>query len=54
MKNTNECLDLRHGLGLLIVQQIIEAHHGKIQFDGKKGMGFSVMIIFEFDSEMTK
>lgn len=28
MKSTDERLDLRHGLGLLIVQQIVEAHQG--------------------------
>lgn len=37
---------LRHGLGLLIVQQVAEVHNGKVCFDhGEKG-GFLVTLLF--------
>lgn len=34
----------RHGLGLLIVRQILEAHHGNASFDHSKEGGFSVLM----------
>ena len=36
----------RHGLGLLIVQQIMTAHHGKVTFDHSPLGGFSVTLAF--------
>lgn len=36
----------RHGLGLLIVQQIMTAHHGKVTFDHSVLGGFSVTLVF--------
>jgi hypothetical protein len=33
MNSTDERLDLRHGLGLLLVRQIVEAHEGTMQIN---------------------
>ena len=35
MKSTDDRLDLRHGLGLLLVRQIVEAHHGEMVVESK-------------------
>ncbi|MCM1144270.1 MAG: HAMP domain-containing histidine kinase [Blautia sp.] len=40
MESTDERLDLRHGLGLLLVRQIVEAHHGTMEIGSKEGEGF--------------
>lgn len=37
----------RHGLGLLIVRQIVEAHHGKMTLHSKSGNGFEVKMIYD-------
>ena len=34
----------RHGLGLLIVRQILTAHHGSVSFDHSAEGGFSVLL----------
>ena len=36
----------RHGLGLLIVQQIVKAHGGTVSFQHGKNGGFLVQMIF--------
>lgn len=38
----------RHGLGLLIVQQIVRAHHGSVAFNHGKNRGFCVELSFPF------
>ena len=35
MESTDDRLDLRHGLGLLLVRQIVEAHHGEMTVESK-------------------
>ena len=39
MESTDDRLDLRHGLGLLLVRQIVEAHHGEMKVESKLGEG---------------
>ena len=46
MESTDDRLDLRHGLGLLLVQQIIEAHHGTIEVKSRLHKGYKTNIYF--------
>ena len=41
----------RHGLGLLIVQQIIRAHHGEVKFSAGADGGLRVEIRLPLSSE---
>lgn len=49
MESTDERLDLRHGLGLLLVRQIVEAHHGTIEVESKLQEGYKTNIYFPCD-----
>lgn len=46
MKSTNERLDLRHGLGLLLVRQIVEAHSGIMQIESEAQHGYKTVLTF--------
>lgn len=46
MESTDDRLDLRHGLGLLLVRQIIEAHEGTIEVESKPQEGYKTNIYF--------
>ena len=46
MESTDERLDLRHGLGLLLVRQIVEAHGGSIRIDSAPMQGYEVTLSF--------
>ena len=46
MKSTDERLDLRHGLGLLIVQQVAEAHQGSFAIAPVLPHGCSATLTF--------
>ena len=46
MNSTDECLNLRHGLGLLIVRQIVEAHNGFVMLTGAKNQGCRIETTF--------
>ncbi len=50
MESTDDRLDLRHGLGLILVRQIVEAHHGSMKFDSGEQKGCKVTLTF-FKSE---
>lgn len=46
MESTDDRLDLRHGLGLLLVRHIVEAHHGTIRIENGLQHGCKVVISF--------
>lgn len=46
MESTDERLDLRHGLGLLLVRQIVEAHNGSIKIEGVSNQGCQTTLSF--------
>ena len=50
MESTDDRLDLRHGLGLLLVRQIIEAHHGTIEIESRLQKGYKTNIYFSLIS----
>ena len=47
MNSTDERLDLRHGLGLLIVRQIVQAHEGTMQIKSVANHGFITTLTFQ-------
>ena len=46
MESTDERLDLRHGLGLLIVQQSVAAHNGNFKLTNVLPQGCEAILIF--------
>ena len=46
MNSTDERLDVRHGLGLLLVRQIVEAHEGTMQIKSVVNHGFTTTLTF--------
>jgi signal transduction histidine kinase len=46
MESTDERLDLRHGLGLLIVRQVAEAHNGSMAVRNCEGGGCKIALSF--------
>lgn len=46
MESTDERLDLRHGLGLLLVRQIVEAHGGTMKIINRVGCGVETILDF--------
>ena len=46
MESTDERLDLRHGLGLLLVRQIVEAHGGSMKIDSVSNQGCQTTLSF--------
>lgn len=46
MESTDDRLDLRHGLGLILVRQIIDAHRGTMQIESEEQKGYKVTLTF--------
>ena len=44
LQSTDERLDLRHGLGLLLVKEIISIHNGTVSISSALNNGFSTTI----------
>ena len=47
MESTDERLDLRHGLGLLLVRKIVEAHGGGMKIESAPQSGYKTILIFQ-------
>lgn len=52
MGSVDERLDLRHGLGLLLVRQIAEAHAGAVKIESGPESGCRITMIFPNDNEI--
>lgn len=50
IESTDERLDLRHGLGLLLVKQIVSVHHGTVGFFNLEPHGFRAEIILPINN----
>lgn len=46
MESTDERLNLRHGLGILLVWQIVEAHHGTMEIFSEPQIGYKTVLTF--------
>lgn len=47
MESTDERLDLRHGLGLLLVRQIVESHGGTMKMESVPQSGYQTILAFQ-------
>lgn len=45
-ESTDRTLHLRHGLGVLLVRQIVDAHRGTMQIESEEQKGYKVSLIF--------
>lgn len=46
MDSADERLDLRHGLGLILVREIVKSHEGTMQIDSPPGGGCKTVLVF--------
>ena len=49
IESTDERLNLRHGLGILLVWQIVEAHHGTMEIFSEPQGGYKTVLTFSND-----
>ena len=47
LESTDEKLNLRHGLGVLLVRQIVEAHSGTMKIESALYRGYKTTLIFD-------
>ena len=46
MESTDDRLDLRHGLGLILVHQIVDAHNGTMRIESEEQKGYAAILNF--------
>ncbi|MCI9507720.1 MAG: HAMP domain-containing histidine kinase, partial [Oscillospiraceae bacterium] len=46
LESADERLNLRHGLGVLLVRQIVEAHHGTVEIESAPQNGYQTVLVF--------
>lgn len=46
LESTDEKLNLRHGLGVLLVRQIVEAHNGTLKIESVPNCGYATLLVF--------
>ena len=46
LESADERLNLRHGLGVLLVRQIVEAHHGTVEIESTPQNGYQTVLVF--------
>lgn len=51
MKSTDESLNLRHGLGLFLVQEIVTAHRGTVAIENIRPHGCRTVLKFHIDAQ---
>lgn len=51
MESTDDRLDLRHGLGLILVGQIVDAHNGTMQIESEEQKGCKVILDFPIEED---
>lgn len=54
MESTDDRLNLRHGLGVLLVRQIVEAHGGTMKIESAETHGYQTMLCFPNQSNQRK
>lgn len=54
MESTDERLNLRHGLGFLLVRQIVEARGGTMIIESEPGRGYKTVLCFPNQSNQSK
>lgn len=46
LESTDDRLDLKHGLGLILVHQIVDVHNGSMQIESEEHKGYKVILNF--------
>ena len=47
LESTDEKLNLRHGLGVLLVRQIVDAHRGTMKIESAPNCGYKTTLVFQ-------
>ena len=51
LDSTDDRLDLRHGLGLMLVKEIILLHNGSTEINSQSGQGFETVIHLPYNQK---
>lgn len=53
MESTDDRLNLRHGLGILLVRQIVEAHDGTMKIESEPSRGYKTVLCFRVQASQS-